>query len=101
MRLARDGRLIPLMSCGSLRNGDDSVRVLRLNDGLNGIGYAIAEVVDIVEMDTDCERALVPGLVAGGRLVTVGFIASRPPLFISLGFYRHVVSGLAAGGIKG
>lgn len=69
MRLARDGRLIPLMSCSSLRNGDESLRVLRLYDGLNGIGYAIAEVVDIVDMDTDCERAPVPGLVAGVTLV--------------------------------
>ncbi len=36
-----------------------------------------------------------------GMLVTGGFIASLPPLIISLMFYRYIVSGLAAGGIKG
>jgi multiple sugar transport system permease protein len=36
-----------------------------------------------------------------GMLVTGGFIASLPPLIISLVFYRYIVSGLAAGGIKG
>ncbi len=36
-----------------------------------------------------------------GLLVTGGFIASLPPLVLSLVFYRYIVSGLAAGGIKG
>lgn len=36
-----------------------------------------------------------------GLLVTGGFIASVPPLLLSLAFYRYIVSGLAAGGIKG
>lgn len=36
-----------------------------------------------------------------GMLVTGGFIASLPPLIISLVFYRYIVSGLSAGGIKG
>jgi multiple sugar transport system permease protein len=36
-----------------------------------------------------------------GMLVTGGFIASLPPIVISLVFYRYVVSGLSAGGLKG
>ena len=36
-----------------------------------------------------------------GMLVTGGFIASLPPLILSLVFYRYIVSGLAAGGLKG
>jgi len=36
-----------------------------------------------------------------GLLVTGGFIASIPPIAISLLFYRYIVSGLSAGGIKG
>jgi multiple sugar transport system permease protein len=35
-----------------------------------------------------------------GMLVTGGFIASLPPLVLSLAFYRYVVAGLAAGGLK-
>jgi multiple sugar transport system permease protein len=36
-----------------------------------------------------------------GMLVTGGFIASLPPIVLSLAFYRYIVSGLSAGGIKG
>ena len=36
-----------------------------------------------------------------GMLVTGGFIASLPPLVFSLVFYRYIVSGLSAGGLKG
>jgi len=36
-----------------------------------------------------------------GMLVTGGFIASLPPIVLSLAFYRYIVSGLAAGGLKG
>ena len=36
-----------------------------------------------------------------GLLVTGGFIASLPPIVLSLAFYRYNVSGLSAGGLKG
>lgn len=36
-----------------------------------------------------------------GLLVTGGFIASLPPIVLSLLFYRYIVSGLSAGGLKG
>ena len=36
-----------------------------------------------------------------GMLVTGGFIASLPPIILSLFFYRYIVSGLSAGGVKG
>lgn len=36
-----------------------------------------------------------------GMLVTGGLIASMPPIVLSLLFYRYIVSGLAAGGLKG
>jgi multiple sugar transport system permease protein len=36
-----------------------------------------------------------------GMLVTGGFIASLPPIALSFACYRYVVSGLAAGGLKG
>ena len=35
-----------------------------------------------------------------GMLVTGGFTASLPPLVLSLAFYRYVVAGLSAGGLK-
>ncbi len=36
-----------------------------------------------------------------GLLVTGGFIASLPPIVLSLMFYRYIVSGVLAGGLKG
>src|SRR5437764_10009994 len=36
-----------------------------------------------------------------GLLVTGGFIASLPPIILSLVFYRYIVSGVLAGGLKG
>lgn len=36
-----------------------------------------------------------------GMLVTGGLIASLPPMVFSLVFYRYIVSGLSAGGLKG
>lgn len=36
-----------------------------------------------------------------GLLVTGGFIASLPPILLSLVFYRYIVAGLASGGLKG
>ena len=36
-----------------------------------------------------------------GLLVTGGFIASLPPIILSLLFYRYIVSGVLAGGLKG
>ncbi|HSF30724.1 MAG TPA: carbohydrate ABC transporter permease [Candidatus Tectomicrobia bacterium] len=36
-----------------------------------------------------------------GMLVTGGFIASWPPIVLSLVCYRYIVTGIAAGGLKG
>jgi multiple sugar transport system permease protein len=36
-----------------------------------------------------------------GLLVTGGFIASLPPIILSLMFYRYIVSGILSGGLKG
>lgn len=36
-----------------------------------------------------------------GMLVTGGFLASLPPIILALVFYRYIVSGLSAGGLKG
>jgi len=36
-----------------------------------------------------------------GLLVTGGFVASLPPIILSLMFYRYIVSGITAGGLKG
>jgi len=36
-----------------------------------------------------------------GLLVTGGFIASLPPIILSLLFYRYIATGVLAGGLKG
>ncbi len=68
MRLSQDERIVPLMSCCALPEAE-KYRVLRMTDGTVSIAYAISEVIDIVSMDFECERAVVPGLIAGVTLV--------------------------------
>jgi len=68
MRLAQEGRIVPLMSCCTLPEAE-KYRVLRMTDGTSNIAYAISEVVDIVPMDFMFERAIDPGLIAGVALV--------------------------------
>ncbi len=68
MRLNIDGRLIPLVSCGTPVI-DTKVRVLRMRDGGEELAYAIESVIDIVPVAIDLQRSTVPGPVAGVMLV--------------------------------
>lgn len=68
MRLTQDGRILPLVSCCDIPTAD-KYRVLRMTDGQVSIAYAISDVIDIIDMDPMCERALETGLIAGVALV--------------------------------
>lgn len=64
LRLAIDGRILPLMVQGELGT-DKRVSLLRLKDGENEIAYAIDEALDIVILPEEISPARVPGPVAG------------------------------------
>ncbi|WP_431470721.1 chemotaxis protein CheA [Sphingosinithalassobacter sp. LHW66-3] len=64
LRLAIDGRLLPLAAQGTF--GDrDKLGVLRLKDGANEVAYAIDEACDIVMLPDEMAPSTAPGPVAG------------------------------------
>jgi len=48
---------------------DGKVRLFRLNDGVHEIGYAFAEVIDLMTIDHDVIAATSPGEVSGVTLI--------------------------------
>ena len=50
-------------------DSDTKVRVFRLNDGRTEVGYAFAEVIDLMTIDHDVIPAASPGQVAGVTLI--------------------------------
>jgi two-component system chemotaxis sensor kinase CheA len=68
MRIAHDGNIIPLLSCGAELD-QNRHRLLRLTDGDVHVAYAISEVVDIIPLSSDFERAPAPGMIAGVALI--------------------------------
>jgi two-component system chemotaxis sensor kinase CheA len=68
LRLTTDGGILPLAALGDI-GARACVGVLRLKDGENEIGYAIAEALDIIVFDGDIVPAGQPGPVAGAILV--------------------------------
>lgn len=69
MRVALDGRILPLAGCGSVVPGGDTLRIFRLTDGETELAYGFAEVVDIVALGGDVQPAGGPGEVMGVTLV--------------------------------
>lgn len=68
MRLAMDGRIMPLIGVDAL--GDrELLSILRLNDGQVELAYAIEEVIDIVSLPTAISPAANDGIVAGVALL--------------------------------
>ncbi|PTQ07365.1 chemotaxis protein CheA [Sphingomonas oleivorans] len=68
MRLAHDGRILPLFGCGAPLP-PDCIRILRMNDGTTQLAYAIDSVIDIVSIGSAQGMAAEPGPIAGVALV--------------------------------
>ena len=68
-RLHHDGVVVPLLSATGTMTGPggarSAVRVLRLGDGVDRLGYAIDQVIDIVDLPADVAPVTAPGIVAG------------------------------------
>ena len=64
-RLHRHGVIVPLLSIDGTIAERPSVRVLRLGDGAGRLGYAIDQVIDIVDLPAAVAPAAVPGIVGG------------------------------------
>jgi two-component system chemotaxis sensor kinase CheA len=68
LRLAVDDRIIPMVGFDTLTERS-SVCVLRLNDGVVELAYAIEEVIDIVRLPETLAPARREGIVAGVALL--------------------------------
>jgi len=69
LRVQLGDTILPLAGAEALEKGDDKVRVFRLNDGAQEIGYAFREVVDLMAMDNELIPADQPGAVSGVTLI--------------------------------
>ena len=69
LRVQLGETILPLAGAEALEKGDDKVRVFRLNDGAQEIGYAFREVIDMMAMDNELIPADHPGAVSGVTLI--------------------------------
>lgn len=68
LRLVVDDQIIPLVASGEWR-GLPTIDVVRMTDGGQEMGYAIAEALDIFTLPESIADPVMPGLVAGVALV--------------------------------
>ena len=69
LRVQLGEAILPLTGMTEAPDSDSKVRVFRLNDGRTELGYAFAEVIDLMTIDHDVIPASVPGQVAGVTLI--------------------------------
>jgi two-component system chemotaxis sensor kinase CheA len=69
LRVQVGDAILPLAGAESDALSGDKVRVFRLNDGANEIGYAFSEVIDFAEIDGDVIQAENAGEISGVSLI--------------------------------
>jgi two-component system chemotaxis sensor kinase CheA len=70
LRVQLGEAILPLAGATASEIGDGKVRLFRLNDGVQEIGYAFAEVIDFATVDHDIIHAERPGEISGVSLVS-------------------------------
>jgi two-component system chemotaxis sensor kinase CheA len=71
LRVQLGEAIVPLAGADSLDTKDGSkIRVFRLGDGTQEVGYAFREVIDLVEVTGEVIAAATPGEVAGVTLLS-------------------------------
>ena len=69
LRVQLGEAILPLTGMTAAPDPDHKVRVFRLNDGRTELGYAFAEVIDLMTIDHDVIPATVAGQIAGVTLI--------------------------------
>ncbi|MBA2920297.1 chemotaxis protein CheA [Sphingomonas sp. MAH-20] len=69
LRVAIDGRLLPLLGCEEGLPAGAMVKLLRLSDGASELAFAIDDVIDIVQLPPAMHHATSEGPIAGVALV--------------------------------
>jgi len=68
LRVPLDGGMLPLAAC-EIPPGRATVKILRLSDGVSEIGYAVDDIIDVVDLPVECMPSPIPGRVAGVTMV--------------------------------
>ncbi|KQN25952.1 chemotaxis protein CheA [Sphingomonas sp. Leaf33] len=68
LRLVVDGKIIPLIASGDWSD-QPTLDVVRITDGTQDMGYAIAEALDIVTLPETLADPLAQGLISGVALI--------------------------------
>ncbi|MCY7398665.1 MAG: chemotaxis protein CheW, partial [Sphingomonas bacterium] len=69
LRVQLGESILPLAGADMDSEFDGKVRLFRLNDGVHEIGYAFAEMIDLMTIDHDVIAASSPGEVSGVTLI--------------------------------
>ncbi|MCY7398996.1 MAG: chemotaxis protein CheA [Sphingomonas bacterium] len=69
LRVQLGESILPLAGAAMDSKFDGKVRLFRLNDGVHEIGYAFAEMIDLMTIDHDVIAASSPGEVSGVTLI--------------------------------
>ena len=69
LRVQLGEHILPLAGVPSGTKLEGNIRVLRLNDGQNEVGYAVAEVIDLTGLVVDIIPAATAGAVSGVALI--------------------------------
>jgi two-component system chemotaxis sensor kinase CheA len=69
LRVQLGDAILPLAGIAASDLGADKLRLFRLNDGVQEMGYAFAEVIDLAAIENDVIHAERPGEVSGVTLI--------------------------------
>jgi two-component system chemotaxis sensor kinase CheA len=69
MRVQLGEAILPLAGADKLDRSLGKIRVFRLNDGTSELGYAFADVIDLMVRDQDVVASDIPGEIAGVTLL--------------------------------
>jgi two-component system, chemotaxis family, sensor kinase CheA len=68
LRVQLGEAILPLAGASGAQ-GDDKIRLFRLNDGAHEVGYAFAEVIDFATIDNEIIHSEHPGEISGVSLI--------------------------------
>jgi two-component system chemotaxis sensor kinase CheA len=69
LRVQLGEAILPLAGVDNPKDLEGRVRVFRLNDGAQELGYAFREVIDLMTLDRDVIPAEMPGAISGVTLI--------------------------------
>ena len=92
LRVAIGDALLPLAGCDTAPSSG-SLRILRLSDGTAEIGYAMAEVIDLISLGQQIQPSAEPGEISGVTLVAGDQVELIDPFWLFAQLSRSAETG--------